>query len=181
MKKLISSKHLESVSDLTLCAPIKQGFIDAFEAVTYETRLQQMHERPVPDPRRRRASIRRSSRSSTPPIGSRRCSTSGSPYSTTEPRRLLLSATFDRPFEPYMRLIWDPLGPLLDVIFCNCEGYVTATEHSFEDYLAWVRRSQIDTDFFYAASGHQRHRHPISRPDREAAARGGTALPSPRR
>src|SRR4051812_21370589 len=35
MKKLVSSKHLESVSDLTLTAPIKQGFIDAFEAVTY--------------------------------------------------------------------------------------------------------------------------------------------------
>ena len=37
MSRLVSSKHLESVSDLTLSAPVKQGFIDAFEAVTYET------------------------------------------------------------------------------------------------------------------------------------------------
>src|SRR5688500_2498181 len=34
MNKMISSKHLEGVSDLTLAAPIKQGFIDAFESVT---------------------------------------------------------------------------------------------------------------------------------------------------
>ena len=44
--------------------------------------------------------------------------------------------------------------PAARLIFCNCEGYVTATEHNFDDYLAWVRKSQIDTNFFYAASGH---------------------------
>ena len=42
------------------------------------------------------------------------------------PATLLLAATFDRAWEPYMRLIWSPLGPMLDVIFCNCEGYVAA-------------------------------------------------------
>ena len=44
MSRLVSSKHLESVSDLTLSAPVKQGFIDAFEAVTYETRLRKVLE-----------------------------------------------------------------------------------------------------------------------------------------
>lgn len=148
MARLVSSKHLEGISDLTLSAPIKQGFIDAFEAVTYETRLRQVMKalfkvrstareylkiKPFADPAERIQSLL-----------DFRLAIHGD--------ELLLSATFDRPFEPYMRLIWDPLGPLLDVIFCNCEGYVTATEHGFEEYLAWVRRSQIDTDFFYAAN-----------------------------
>ena len=39
MNKLISSKHLEGISDLTLTAPVKQGFIHSTESVTYETRL----------------------------------------------------------------------------------------------------------------------------------------------
>lgn len=153
MKKLISSKHLESVSDLTLSAPIKQGFIDAFEAVTYETRLQKILDALF----RIRATAREHSEIK-PFVDTAERIQSLLDFRLTilddvEPRRLLLSATFDKPFEPYMRLIWDPLGPLLDVIFCNCEGYVTASEHSFEDYLAWVRKSQKDTGFFYAASG----------------------------
>lgn len=148
MKPYVSSKHLEGVSDLTLSAPIKRGFVDAFEAVTYETRLRLIM--------RALFNIRATAREHS----------IIKPFADTAERiqtlldfrlairgpDLLLSATFDKPFEPYIRLIWDPLGPLLDVIFCNCEGYVTATENSFEDYLAWVRKSQIDTDFFYSSS-----------------------------
>ena len=153
MKRLISSKHLEGVSDLTLVAPIKQGFIDAFESVTYETRLKAIMEAlfKIRSTAREHSVIK-------PFVDTAERIQALLDFRLTvidtEPRQLLLSATFDRPFEPYMRLIWDPLGPLLDVIFCNCDGYVTATEHSFPEYLAWVRKSQIDTDFFYAASGH---------------------------
>jgi Dyp-type peroxidase family len=153
MIRLRSSKHLEGVSDLTLSAPIRPGFIDAFESVTYETRLRLIMKalfkirstarehsliKPFVDTAERIQAL----------LDFRLAI-----IEDTEPRRLLLSATFDRPFEPYMRLIWDPLGPLLDVIFCNCEGYVTATEHGFPDYLAWVRESQIDSNFFYGANG----------------------------
>ena len=153
MNKPVSSKHLEAVSDLTLLAPIRQGFVPAFESVTYETRLQLLLKalfkirstarehsiiKPFVDTAERIQSL----------LDFRLAVLPG------EPRQLMLSATFDRPFEPYMRLIWDPLGPLLDVIFCNCEGYVTATGHGFEDYLTWVRRSQVDSDFFYSMSGH---------------------------
>lgn len=152
MAKLVSSKHLEGVSDLTLKAPIRKGFIDAFESVSYETRLRAVM--------KALSKIRATAREHT----------RIKPFAETaeqiqslldfrlaivdgEQPTLLLSATFDRPFEPYMRLIWDPLGSFLDVIFCNCEGYVLAAENSFPDYLAWVRSAQIDTDIFYAASG----------------------------
>ena len=153
MATLISSKHLESVSDLTLTAPIKQGFIDAFEAVTYETRLGKVLEALF----KIRSTAREYSKIK-PFVDSAERIQSLLDYRLAilddcEPHRLLLSATFDKPFEPYMRLIWNPLGPLLDVIFCNCEGYVTATGHGFPQYLDWVRRAQVDTNFFYSAYG----------------------------
>jgi hypothetical protein len=67
-------------------------------------------------------------------------------------KHLVLAATFDRAWDPYIRLIWNPLGAMLDVLFCNCDHYVTAVDHSFEEYNDWVRRSRIDTGFFYATS-----------------------------
>lgn len=174
MSKPVSSKHLEGISDLTLTAPVKQGFIDAFDAVTYETRLRLLLDalfkvrstareystiKPFVDTTERIQSLL-DFRLAIVDIGSR--------------PQLFLSATFDRPFEPYMRLIWNPLGSLLDVIFCNCEDYVTATEHGFPEYLAWVRSAQVDTDFFYAATGHSvndvQYLTQIERLQREAAA-----------
>jgi Dyp-type peroxidase family len=152
--KLVSSKHLEGISDLTLTAPIKQGFVPALENVTYETRLRLVMKGLF----RMRATAREYAKIK-PFVETAERIQSLLDFRLTvldgpEPRRLLLTATFDRPFEPYMRLIWNPLGALLDVIFCNCEGYVLAEESRFEDYLAWVRSAQIDTDFFYAASQH---------------------------
>ena len=169
MARLISSKHLEGVSDLTLSAPIKQGFIDAFEAVTYETRL-----RTIMDALFRIRATAREHSSIKPFVDTaERIQTLLDFRLAIHRGELLLSATFDKPLEPYMRLIWDPLGPLLDVIFCNCEGYVTATEHGFPEYLEWVRKSQIDTDFFYASSGHSisdiRYVTQLEKLEREAA------------
>ena len=42
---------------------------------------------------------------------------------------------------------------MLDVIFCNTENYPSAWESRFEDWADWVRRVQIETDFFYAMPG----------------------------
>lgn len=159
MARLVSSKHLEAISDLTLSAPIKQGFIHSTESVTYETRLKLVMEalfkmrqtareysliKPFVDTAERIEAL----------LDFRLTILDPQAGTVGEPSTLLLSATFDRPFEPYMRLIWDPLGPLLDVIFCNCDHYVMACGSTFEEYLAWVRSRQLDANFFYAASGH---------------------------
>ena len=153
MKKRAINKHLEGISDLTLTAPIKQGFTDAVEAITYEGRLKVVMAalfrmratareyaaiRPFTDTAERIQSLR-----------SFRIA-----VLDTEPQhRVALAATFDRAWEPYMRLIWKPLGAMLDVIFCNCDGYVDATGHSFDAYAQWVRDHQVDSDFFYATTG----------------------------
>ena len=52
-----------------------------------------------------------------------------------------------------MRLIWKPLGPFLDLLFCNCEDYVTAGDHGFDEYAQWVRDNQIDSAIFYSTTG----------------------------
>lgn len=151
MARLISSKHIENVSDLTLAAPIRQGFVDAVDNVTYETRLRLVMEAMF----RVRSTAREHARIK-PFVESAERIQSLLDFRLAildgYPKKLMLAVAFDRPFEPYMRLVWDPLGPLLDLFFCNCDGYVPAAENSFPDYLKWVRSVQIGSEFFYAAS-----------------------------
>ncbi|HEX8644945.1 MAG TPA: hypothetical protein VF702_13630 [Allosphingosinicella sp.] len=168
MGKRVSSKHLENVSDLTLWAPIRQGFVPALEAVTYETRVRLVMNALF----KVRATAREYSKFQPFVESAERIQSlldfrivildadaavvgeQSLPAGGARPKMLMLSVAFDRPFEPYMRLVWDPLGPLLDLFFCNTERYVVAGDSSFPAYLDWVRSVQIDTDFFYAASNH---------------------------
>ena len=155
--KPISSRHVDGLSDLVVSAPIKEGFIDAFEHVTYETRFRLVMDalfkmrstsreynliKPLLDTTERIQSIR-----------SFRLAIVEIPTETKTEKRLIEAVTFDRPWEPYIRTIWDPLGPMLDLLLCNCEGYVTAVDHSFEEYARWIRENQVDTGFFYATTG----------------------------
>jgi Dyp-type peroxidase family len=145
------SKSLLGVSDLTLVATIKSGLIPALDSRTYETRVRLLL--------RTLNALRVSSLEAepTPLIGdavdriralhSFRLAIIGE----DQPRRLLLSVAFDGGWEPYMRRIWRDLGPLLDVIFCNCEGYLDSYGHDYPAYAGWVRSAQVDTQFFYNA------------------------------
>lgn len=167
MNQEVSSKSIEGISDLVVFAPINDGFIDAFENVTYETRLRLVAEA--------LHAVRKSAReheliSPFPDTAERiltlldfrigivdqdlfKLDLSNSKKPAIHPKKhMYLVATFDGPWEPYMRLIWNPLGAFLDLVLCNCEGYVTATDHSFEEYIDWVRAHQLDSAIFYATS-----------------------------
>jgi deferrochelatase/peroxidase EfeB len=179
MTREITSKNMDGITDLVVVAPIREGFIDAYENVTYATRLQLVAEAlnrvrvaarehetitPFPDVTERILTLLDFR------IGvidndlfalevesqaGRIAEAAGvaAPASIRSRRYLYLTATFDGAWEPYMRLIWDPLGPFLDLLFCNCDGYVTASEHSFEEYSQWVRDHQVDSAIFYAVTG----------------------------
>jgi len=146
------SKSLLGVSDLTLAATIKPGLIPALDSRSYESRLRLLL--------RTLNALRVSSLEAEPTpliadavdriraIHSFRLAIVGE----EPPKRLLLSVAFDGGWEPYMRRIWRDLGPLLDVIFCNCEGYLDAHSHDFPAYAGWVRSAQVETGFFYNAS-----------------------------
>ncbi|MEO1662756.1 MAG: hypothetical protein AAFR51_17345 [Pseudomonadota bacterium] len=166
----VSSKDIDGISDLVVWAPIKQGFIEAFSNVTYETRLRVVAEalhnvrksareheliEPFSDTAKRilslldfRIGIVDRDLFQVQP------GTEKNPEQSFRPRKYMyLVATFDGPWEPYMRLIWEPLGAFLDLVLCNCEGYVPSIDHDFETYAQWVRDNQLDSAIFYSTSG----------------------------
>lgn len=144
---IVKSKSLGGVSDLTLLAPLKKGLVPALDAVTYKTRVRRLlktlsigraasHEyallRPFSDAVERVGKIH------------------SVRVAVVEPEdKVLLAVTFDGTWEAYLRVLWQKVGTLLDVIFCNTEDYPSAVDHSFEEWSSWVRSVQIETDFFY--------------------------------
>lgn len=164
MTREVTSKHIDGIADLVVVAPIREGFIDAYENVTFATRLRivaealhsvrvsaREHESLVPfsDTTERILTLLNFR------IGilDKDLFQIDKHRGFTSRRYLFLAATFDGGLEPYMRLIWRPLGYFLDLLFCNCEGYKPAGDHSFADYLKWVRGAQVDSAIFYSTTG----------------------------
>ena len=166
----VTSKDIDGISDLVVWAPIKEGFIDAFNNVTYESRLRLVAEalhslrkaarehetlEPYADTAKRIISlldfrIGVVDRDLRGPVEG---DNPGEARDYRPQKYMYLVATFDGPWEPYIRLIYEPLGTFLDLVLCNCEGYTPAQENDFETYAEWVRSSQLDSAIFYATSG----------------------------
>lgn len=144
---IVKGIGLGSASDLTLLAPIRPGFIESLDSMTYKTRVKRVL-----------ATLHGARQTAHEYATARLLSDAvervGFIHSVRvavmEPEdKVLLSVTFDGPWEAYIRVLWDKVGALLDLIFCNTDGYVTAWEHSFEEWAAWVREVQRETGFFY--------------------------------
>ncbi|WP_374666224.1 hypothetical protein [Ramlibacter sp.] len=142
-----ASRSLGGTSDLTLLAPIRPGFVPSLESVTYTTRVrrtldalhgarQAAHEhalaRLLSDAVERVGVIHSVRVAVLAPQG-----------------QVLLAVTFDGSHDAYIRVLWQEVGPLLDLIFCSTVDYVTSHDHGFEAWLAWARRVQVETGFFY--------------------------------
>lgn len=145
------SKSLLSITELTLVAPVRQGIVAAQDTRSYASRaalvLKTLN------------ALRQSSKEIdlTPLIPDpvdeiRAIHTFRLTLLNPQLRpQVLLSVTFDGGWEPYMRQIWRDLGPLLDLIFCNCDDYPLSSDCSYDQYIAWVRSRQVSTDFFHTA------------------------------
>ncbi len=145
------SKSLTGSSDLTLLAPLKPGFVGSLDSLTYKTRTKRLlktlnggrsslHEyalyRPLSDSVERVAVIQ------------------SFRVMVVEPEdKVLLAVTFDGTWESYIRILWQKVGTLLDIIFCNTENYVNSQSAGFEAWADWVRSVQIETQFFYNTHG----------------------------
>lgn len=152
MEAEISTKHLRGTSDLTLLADIKPGLISSLDTRTYLTRLRvvlrTLHMLRVTA---REYSFVRPFSDSTDRI--RTITDLRIAIHEDENRpRLMLSVTFDRPWEPYLRTIWRDVGKQLDLIFSNCADYPISTLSSFETYGKWIRDARTNTQFFYKPS-----------------------------
>jgi Dyp-type peroxidase family len=144
-----TSKHIFGTSELTCLMPIKQGFVDVFETRTFATRLRitmrVLH------------GLRLASREMTirvfPDVVDLIRAIHSFQLVVINESQLLLAVTFDRPWEPYIRLVWKGLGPLLDPLLINCVGYEThASDKGFDRFAEWVRKNQVDAGLFYAGS-----------------------------
>ena len=151
MRREITSKQMAGVTELTVVANIKPGLVDVRETRTYATRLRILL--------RTLSEIRRKGIEE---------SIDGRPVGPLErlqflhfvrfsifdnDQKLMLAVTFDGAWEPYIRKIADVAGSLLDVIFCNCEGYDGhSTDEGYEKFAEWVREHQVEADFFFAGS-----------------------------
>ena len=144
---VIKGRTLGGCADLTLLAPIKPGFVESLESVTYKTRikrvLETLHGARLASHEYQTARLLSDAVERVGAIHSVR-------VAVLEPEnKVLLAVTFDGSWEAYIRVLWDKVGTLLDLIFCGTVDYVTAAEHSFAEWLEWARRVQVETGFFY--------------------------------
>ena len=148
---LIKSGSLAGTSDFRVLAPIKKGLVPSLDAVTYKTRvkrvLRTLHAgrtggfeyefaRILSDAVERVGCIHS--------VG----------IAVLEPEdKVLLTVTFDGAWESYVRVIWQKVSRLLDLIFCNTDGYVLGYENSYEKWGAWLKQAQSEAYFLYATPG----------------------------
>jgi Dyp-type peroxidase family len=144
----VTSKHVGMATELTCLMPIRAGFVPIMDTRTYATRLRLLF-RVFQTLRVTAREIR--SRRAVPDIVDLARTVHAFSWSILGERQLLLNVTFDRPWEPYIRVIWKDLGPLMDLILCNCEGFVPSSE-GFDAFARYVRQHQVDAGFFYPAS-----------------------------
>jgi Dyp-type peroxidase family len=190
MSLVKASTQLAGVADLALIASVKPGVVPGAEGFTYARRLElllrtvgairrasrevPLFDSPLPDSVGRFGLLHAFRYALVPPdIGSQ----GEAPHPPGEMHpgvyRLFLSVTFDGGWEPYLRVIYRDLGPLLDTIFSNCTGYRASSTHSFDSYIRWVRAQEAPAGIFYAESPmtviDQRYLRQVERLQRDAA------------
>jgi deferrochelatase/peroxidase EfeB len=151
MATSVTSKHLMGTSELTLIAEIRPGLIPIAEPMTYATRLRQVLR--VLFEIRKLGVERDGLVGGAGPLESLRTLHHIHWSIHDDDRKLLLAVSFDGPWEAYIRDIVERGGPILDVIFCHCSGYVgNSCFDGYPEFSAWVRARQINCDFFYAGT-----------------------------
>jgi Dyp-type peroxidase family len=152
MSEQIRSKSLAGPSEICMLMPIRKGFTEGLATRTYESRLRSFAKL-FADLR----AVTRESRLSRPfsDIVDRLQTIHGVTIAIVD-GQLLLTVHFDRPWEPYIRIIWEELGDIFDLILCNCEGYVEAHRNNlgFEAFAGWIRKYQVETATFYLEGNH---------------------------
>ncbi len=147
MEAEIVTRSLQGTSDLTLVAPIRQGLVSVLDTRTYASRLRAILQTlNTLRQASREFSMVRTFSDNTDRI---RTITDLRMVILEPEQKLLLSVTFDRPWEPYLRIIWREVGTLLDVIFCNCDGYPISYDSTFAEYGEWIRNARTNTKFFF--------------------------------
>lgn len=144
----VKTGQILDTSDLTVAARIRQGLVPSLDAVSYKTRTERVLQLlQLGRAGQQEFELTRVLADSVDRIGLIHAVR----VAIIEPQNLLmLSVTFDGAWEPYMRVIWQKVARLLDLIFSNTEEYVFGWESSYEEWMTWLRRHQVSSPFFYS-------------------------------
>ncbi|WBL82414.1 Dyp-type peroxidase [Bradyrhizobium xenonodulans] len=151
----IKTGSMAGTSDFRVMAPIKKGFVPCLDATTYKTRVKYVL-RALNGGRvsAYEYELARVLSDSVERVG--RIHSVGiavlEPEDETEDAvdYVLLTATFDGSWEAYVRVIWQKAARLLDLIFCNTDGYVFGHENTYENWGIWLKSKQTEAYFLYA-------------------------------
>lgn len=146
---VFESRSLGFTSDLSLLAPIRPGLVPAPESVTYATRarrlLQLLHGGRT---RAHEASYARLLSDAVERVG---VIQSVRVAVLEGENKILLTVSFDGNWQSYIRVLWQKVGALLDVIFCNTVDYPLARLSHYGEWATWVHGVQVETHFFYGS------------------------------
>ena len=149
----IKTGSMAGTSDFRVLASIKKGFVPSLDAVTYKTRvkrvLRTLHAGRTGGFEYELARILSDAVERVGCIHS--VGIAVLEYENED--KLLLTVTFDGAWESYVRIIWQKVARLLDVVFCNTEGYVIGYENSYEKWGVWLKQAQSEASFLYAVPG----------------------------
>lgn len=151
----IKTPSLAASTELLVMAPIRRGFVPSLDTITFKSRakllLKMLHGGRQSQYEYRPLRAMSDAVERVGVIRSLRVAVVEGRSDIDD--RILLSVHFDGSYEAYVRTIWQRAARLLDLIFCNAEGYVTGWDSPFDDWNAWIRSVQVDTPFFYATPG----------------------------
>jgi Dyp-type peroxidase family len=156
----IASKNLIHSAELAVLVPIKRGLVEISSPMTYGRRLELLLESLFD---LRKDGVERSHSSFVGPLEQLQTIHNvhwcvfddGQPVhgALTQTKKLLLVVSFDQPWEPYIRRIVDQAGPLLDLIFCHCEGFEGhSSKDGYDAFATFVRRGQRECQYFASAN-----------------------------
>jgi Dyp-type peroxidase family len=155
----LASKNLIHSAELAVLVPVKAGLVETSSPMTYARRLELLLEALFD---LRKEGVEKSRESFVGPLEQLRtihhvhwCVFDDGPavYDDTSPnKKLLLVVSFDQPWEPYIRVIVDKAGPLLDLIFCHCQGFEGfSSKDGYEKFAQFVRKGQQECQYFAGA------------------------------
>jgi|GEM_PF-2807992 len=145
----VTSRHVMGAGEVLLWIPIKSGFVEYDEQIiSYAARLQLLLTALFEI---RRISTERDLVYGASPI-ERLQTLHRVQWTVVESEsRLLVTASFDRSWEGYFRLLADHTGSLLDTIFYHCEDYEgRSCTQNFGAFMDWARSHQKPVNLFFA-------------------------------
>ena len=149
--------RLAGTTNLALIAPVLEGLAPGFEPISYLERLRRLLSAMHASRRNARESELRGS-VFPDPIGQFGI-ISHFRYALVPPNlagatrwHLSLNVGFDGGWEPYLRVIYRDIGPLLDALLCHCERYQGSRTIDFDTYCRWVRKAEMDAGIYYTDS-----------------------------